>query len=75
VQRVSASLELEIAQKVGAPRRVAIEGLGRPDAVGPEKAERGTQFAPGRQYASVVHEAELDWPNDTLGAPCLTIGV
>src|ERR1700719_2306126 len=71
----SAQVAMKIAQKVGSTRWVAVEGRGCQNSVSPEETECRAQFAPSRHHASLVHEAELNWPNDTLGKLCLLIGV
>jgi hypothetical protein len=63
----------QTARQVSAPTRIAVQRLHRHDAIGSEGAKILTQLAPGGQHPGAIHEAELDRPDDALGAPTLFI--
>ena len=66
---------MEVADQVGASCGVAIAYFRGRNAVGPEKPEGLSQFAPAGHDPRVVHEAELNRPNDTLGLTPLAVDV
>src|ERR1700730_13766819 len=68
-------LSIEVADQVGAPRGVAVAYFRRRNAVSPEESESLSQFTPAGHDPCVVHEVELNRPNDTLSLAPLAIDV
>src|ERR1700745_3584631 len=70
-----AQSRMKVADQVGASRGVAVAYFRGRNAVGPEEPESLSQFTPAGHDPRVVHEAELNRPNHTLGLMPLAIDV